>query len=87
MHKSALHFTQVKTETYKTFEHLDVRSTSTSKPLRVIVIYRSPVLAVRPFLDELSSYLSEVTMTPGNLVIVGDFNLHYEQADVRGRAG
>ena len=42
---------------------------------------------MKPFLDELSAYLSEVTTTPGDLIIEGYFNLRYEQADAAGVDG
>ena len=41
---------------------------------------------MRPFLDEFAIYLSDVIMTRDELLIAGDFNLHFEKpsaADVR----
>ena len=62
---------------YKTSEDLDVKCTNTSKPPRVIIIYRSLKSSIPEFLDELSPYLREVATAHENLVIVGDLNLHY----------
>ena len=84
---SALRLTHFYREIDKTFGDLDVKSTITYKPLRIIVIYRPPVSATRPFSDELSSYLSKVTVTPDDLVIARDSNLHYEQTDATGVNG
>ena len=50
-------------------------STETSKPVRVIVIYRRPLTS---FIDELYVYLSEITVTNCDILITGDFNIHFE---------
>ena len=73
----------MKTKEYKTFEHLDIRSTNTSRPLRIIILYHSDPATTRPFLDELSSYLSEVIISHGSLLTEGDFHLHFDVPDAR----
>ena len=86
MHRSALHLTQVKTEINKTFEYLDVRSTNTPKPLRIIVVYRTQFLQSDHIWMN-CSYFSEVPVTLGDLVIARGFKLHYEQGDASGVSG
>ena len=54
------------------------------KNLRVIIIYRSPSSSVRPFLDEFANYLSDVIMTRDELLIAGNFNLHFEEPSAPG---
>ena len=54
------------------------------KNLRVIIIYLSPSSSVRPFLDEFANYLSDVIMTRDELLIAGDFNLHFEEPSAPG---
>ena len=40
------------------------------------VSYRPPSSLLSLFLDEFSSYLGKVVTSPGDLVLVGDFNIH-----------
>ena len=61
-----------------TFEHLDVKSTQTSRPVRVVIIYRPPTTSVQSFLDEFATYVNEIVVTRQDILIVGDFNLHCE---------
>ena len=67
-----------------TFGHVDVTSTKTSKPVRVIVIYRPLTSSLTSFLDELSTYLSEVVVTQCDILITGDFNIHFELKSASG---
>ena len=62
---------------YTTFEILDFKSMHIDKNLQVIIIYRSPSSSVPPFLDEFAMYLNDVIMTRDELLIAGDFNLHF----------
>ncbi len=56
----------------------------TSIPLKVAVIYRlhptaENKLTTTSFITEFTEYLSTISLLPGNLLIVGDFNFHLER--------
>ena len=55
---------------------MEVKSTKTS--LKIIVIYHPRASALHPFLAEISTYLSDITVAREDIIIVGDFNLHLE---------
>ena len=78
LYKSAYKFRKTINKRYDTFEHLDVKSTQTSRPVRVVIIYRPPTISVQSFLDEFATYVNEVVVTRQDILIVGDFNLHCE---------
>ncbi|KAI0214517.1 putative RNA-directed DNA polymerase from transposon BS [Lamellibrachia satsuma] len=78
LYKSAYKFRKTTTKRYDTFEHLDVKSTQTSRPVRVVIIYRPPTTSVQSFLDEFTKYVNEIVVTRQDILIVGDFNLHCE---------
>ena len=52
LYKSAYKFCKTKTKRYDTFEHLDVKSTQTARPVRIVIIYRPPTTPIQSFLDE-----------------------------------
>ena len=60
---------------YITFEHLECLL-KTCPPVRVVVIYRPPSTSTSTFLDEFESYLEALVLTTGELIIMGDFNVH-----------
>ena len=78
LYKSAYKFRKTTTKRYDTFEYLDVKSTQTSRPVRVVIIYRPPTTSVQSFLDEFATYVNEIVVTRQDILIVGDFNLHCE---------
>ena len=51
---------------------------SLRKQVRVIFIYHPTTSSLTSFLDELSAYLSEVVVIQCNILITGDFNIHFE---------
>ena len=53
--------------------------------IRVLIVYRPPNsgksgMASSVFFDEFSQYLGELYTTSGQLLILGDFNFHMDQA-------
>ena len=78
LYKPAYKFCKTTTKRYDTFEHLDVNSAQTSRPVRVVIIYRPPTTSVQSFLDEFATYVNEIVVTRQDILIVGDFNLHRE---------
>ena len=63
---------------------MDVKSTQTLRPMRVVVIYRPPTTNVQQLLDEFATYVNEIAMAQRDILIVGDFNLHCELGSVPG---
>ena len=57
---------------------MDVKSTQTLRPMRVVVIYRPPATNIQQFLYEFATYVNEIAMAQQDILIVGDFNLHCE---------
>ena len=43
----------------------------------MIIIYRSPTSATKSFLDELELYISDVAVVREDILMAGNFNLHF----------
>ena len=69
---------------FKTFEYMDINIRSSSAELiHLIAVYRPPPSSknkctTNEFMTEFSSLLETVITKPGHLLIVGDFNFHYD---------
>jgi len=61
---------------YNSFESMELTFRSRDQLLRVVVIYRPPSTSFSVFNDEFSSMLESLIISPGKLLICGDFNLH-----------
>ena len=71
---------------FKSFEHLDLSISSGSSNLRLVSIYRPPTskkhrVTTTMFLDDLSRYIETLTISPGHLLLAGDFNFHVDVPD------
>ncbi len=76
--KSHLKFkTNSPVQAFNTFEHTDLIM-SQSDHLRVVVVYRPPSSQISMFLDDFETFINELTLFTGRLIIVGDFNIHIE---------
>ena len=82
--KSGYKFAKMPSTRFKTFEVLDVKTTHCARPLRVIIIYRSPTSATRSFLDELALYISDLAVVREDILMAGDFNLHFHLPNASG---
>ena len=78
LYKSEYKLRKTTTKRHETFEHVDVKTTQTLRPMRVVVIYRPPTTNVQQFLDEFATYVNEIAMAQQDILIDGDFNLHCE---------
>ena len=74
--RKSLNFGKISTFAYSSFECLEIFSKPAN--LRVVVLYRPPSLSVSLFLDEFADYIQLLNTACGNLIIVGDFNLHMD---------
>ena len=82
--KSEYKFAKMPSPRFKTFEVLDVKTTHSERPLRVIIIYRSPTSPTKSFLDELALYISELAVVREEILMAGDFNLHFHLPNASG---
>ena len=84
LYKLAYKFRKTITTRCDTFEHLGIKSTQTSRPVRVVIIYRPLTTSIQSFLDEFATFVNEIVVTRQDILIVGDFNLHCELNCARG---
>ena len=83
--KSTISCRKIPTQAFNSFEHMECLL-GTSPPLRLVLLYRPPPSRTHyvPFTDymsELDAYLQTLMVTPGRLLIVGDFNIHINAND------
>jgi exonuclease III len=67
----------------ESFECLEAMLTTASTCVRIVVIYRPPPsqkngLSKTLFFDEFSNFLNDHTLSTGRMIILGDFNFHWE---------
>ena len=70
-------------EKYRSFEYVDVIAKCSNGCIRIVNIYRPPPsksnsLNSSIFFHEFSTLAEQLVLTPGNLLIVGDFNYHVD---------
>ena len=68
------------------FEMIHLVITAGSETIRLITLYRVPPssknkISPTAFIDELSQFLESLASTSGRLILVGDFNVHWDVAD------
>ena len=69
------------TDTFESFEYMDARPRCL-QGIRILVIYRPPGRSSYDlFYEEFSKLIEQTAVTPGGLLIVGDFNLHVDDGD------
>ena len=72
------------TPSFNSFEVLECKL-DTTPPLRLIAVYRPPPSGRQPcdartFIVEFSNYLEHIVMSPGAILIAGDFNYHVDNS-------
>ena len=70
-----------KVSKFTSFEVMEVTAASKKDSVRVCVIYRPPSTSKTVFLEEFQDYLDSLTHSKGKLVVLGDFNFHYDRRD------
>ncbi|XP_033096821.1 uncharacterized protein LOC117101067, partial [Anneissia japonica] len=86
--KKGLKLTSNKTSNYSSFEYMDVNISRGSSSIRLFNIYRPPPskknkLTRSMFLEDFSRFLESVAAIPGEIIILGDFNIHVDEANDR----
>ena len=90
LYKDSLHpllsFSQSLPFSHSSFEHVQVCFQSTPHPITFSCVYRPPPsstnkLTTRMFLSEFDQLLDHYSLLPGNLIVLGDINIHYDNPD------
>jgi hypothetical protein len=79
IYRETLRYKPFSTTSFTTFEHIDLTLSHGSSHLRVIVIDRPPATSFADFINDFASLLELVILSPGRLVILGDFNIHVDK--------
>lgn len=67
----------------KSFECLEVTVSTSSASLKLVIVYRPPPsskngLTQSDFYKEFADYMTSLQSSPANLLVIGDFNVHWE---------
>ena len=63
---------------YQLFEYIELFLKLSTAPVRLVVLYRPPGANISAFCDEFANYLEYLSISPGYLLLVGDFNIHVD---------
>lgn len=79
IHKSNIKMTKFHRFTFKTFECFSISANISGVSLKLCALYKPPKFAASSqFLEEFSSLVEQLTSSPGELILLGDFNLHVD---------
>jgi exonuclease III len=83
LYKKSLNIKLSESNELHSFEYSLWKVTSKNTPLDILIIYRPPssqqhTTTISGFIDELSGLLTKVLPNCHNLIICGDFNIHYD---------
>ena len=65
---------------HSSFECMEIL-VHTSPTLHLVVVYRAPTSPLSLFFDEFGSYLADLVLSSGKLLLVGDCNIHLDKND------
>ena len=89
LYKSSISVKEVTSESnFKTFEHQEFQLNLRSSTVCVNVLYQLPPIAANgftfnSFMDEFSDYLTSFSSSPNSILIMGDFNIHFDDSNNR----
>ena len=92
LYKSSMSVKEISSKNnYKTFEHQEFQLNLRSSTVCVTVLYRPPPSAANGFtfnlfMDEFSDYLASFSSSPKSVLIMGDFNIHYDSNNLQTQA-
>ena len=78
IYNSSFTITSLTNHSFTSFEHMLLRATCLSKTFLFAIIYRPPHSNHAQFLSDLSDFLEDISSSPSELIIMGDFNIHVE---------
>ena len=77
--KDTLNLTKEQNDcSFNTFELIETKLQTSGEAIRICVVYRPPAGSIVEFMEEFTHFIDGHTTTTGRLLIVGDFNIHYE---------
>jgi len=81
--KTLFNARHIKTPSFKSFEVIESLLQTTREIVRLCVIYRPPTSSklgqpISTFLDEMQDYIDSRTTMSGSLLLLGDFNFHFD---------
>ena len=84
--RQTLSLKMLTTSTYRGLEHMLVRVTSGSVTYHIVLLYRPPSsrknrISASLFYEDFSDPLSQVTLFKGKLLILVDFNVHFDDSE------
>ena len=78
VYKANMSMTKQPTESYTSFEHMEVLMRTSNDCIRLSVMYRPPSNSVADFMEDFLDFIDHHTTTSGRLLVVGDLNLHLD---------
>lgn len=83
LYRSSFKVTLNKKQATKSFEYMDLDVVSGGRSLKLVVIYRPPPsgknrLRNADFIQEFTNFMEPYVVSPGHLLVVGDFNIHVD---------
>lgn len=83
IHRSNLVIRQVsQPQVFESFEVLECCISTSGTMVRLSLVYRPPTSSsIAHFYEEFSDYLARITTSPGQPLIMGDFNFHVDDKD------
>ena len=83
LHRTNCNVKPQKTTTFKSFEYMEVILSDASMCVRLITLYRLPPskdnkLTDNMFFSDFQQYLEHIAVSSGCLVLLGDFNIHFD---------
>ena len=84
--KDELHVTVQKTKQITSFEHIEVTTSIGNDCVRLVCIYRPPLnsrcsVPTSQFVQDFSQYIDSLATSTGRLLVVGDFNVHFDKTN------
>ena len=79
--KSGLNIKEQPAEAHSAFEHMEALLQTVNNTVRLCVPYRPPSSSITAFLQEFAQYMDALSTASGQLIVVGDFNIHCDSAD------
>ena len=78
VYKANMNMTTQLTESYTSFEHMEMLMRTSNDCIRLCVMYRPPSNSVADFMEDFLDFIDHHTTTSGRLLVVGDLNLHLD---------
>ena len=76
--RSSVSCAKIKTPDTHYFECIELLLKTKKKSFRVVVVYRPPSGSIDDFIHDFTEYMDSHATTNGHLVVLGDFNIHWD---------